>query len=700
MKKWLKQHIVLLLLLALGAAGCVGVIAGRVAQEEANRQYDIILDYASLTEMAAQSDESLDFWLDKFRELGVDKLAVNEATMTSISEDQGGTFFLSTVRDIRGTYGWEQNYPTEIADKLRASTHEMDMLAVCTDRSQFDWILQCLQERCDLEVEGLVDAQGICYLWLPGADAEDLAELPLGTLPQMQDLASLHGYTLIPRTVVVDGLNGETFAQDVMRDYEELGTPYAIGGGKSILGNDDSETVLPQLISHLEDSGITLGVIETSQQSLNLKQEGLEDLVSGSGYNAVRIFTMWDYVQWRYQWYGYDGPEEITNCLYRAAYERNCRLVYLKMILEEEPEDDEEPVYITDPADYETMVTDFMSRMDRWGYTKNTLSSAGNYTISYLSLVLIALGAVAAAVLLLGMLISLPNKWMYLITAFGCVCAAGVLYVMPNTGRLILSMGGGIALPLLSAAIFVRLADRKNTNLLVLTLGATALSLLGGCFAAAPLSDSSYMLEMQLYRGVKLMQLIPLAVYVCYFLKVKLWDHHLCHQELPPECRKARRKEDLHGFMELPIKMRSMFYVAGGVLVLAVVALVGYYYLARTGHSDGVEAATLELQIRNLLEYYLPARPRTKEFLIGYPCMMLYIWSERKNLPGLSLFLGLGAVIGMTSIVNTFLHIRTAFTLSLIRVGTGLVFGLILGLMALAVAELLYRLIWKRVHHV
>lgn len=59
-----------------------------------------------------------------------------------------------------------------------------------------------------------------------------------------------------------------------------------------------------------------------------------------------------------------------------------------------------------------------------------------------------------------------------------------------------------------------------------------------------------------------------------------------------------------------------------------------------------------------------------------------------------------GAVIGLTSIVNTFLHIRTIFCLSLVRVLTGFAFGVVVAVLALLVSELIYRLIKKRMLHV
>lgn len=702
MKQQLKKHLILILLVLIGIFAALGILAGRIQQEESNKYYDIVIDFSSLQEMAEASDQPLEYWLEFFHDLGVDKLCVRDATVEKLAQRAEGNFYMSSIEDIRQTFGWEDQYPEEVAQWILDSERKDDVVAVSTDAALTAWVEEAFSQRYDGEIVVFHGKNGSGYFCLAGSGkitGEMLSELSLGTLPEYAALAESCGYTLVPRTVTIENLNSEKFLRDIISDYEAANVPYMIGGGAAIPGYDDPETAQSLLLEYLDSNEVTLGVIETSDQSMNLNWSGLSELVSASDYNAVRLFSMWDYIQWRYQWYNYDGPEEITNSLYRAAYERNCRLIFLKMILKSE----DDQVYITEPEAYESLIGDFTARMEQGGYTMKTLSSAGNHTVSPVLLILVAVGAIAAAMLLLLQIIPLRPKYTYLLTAAGCLCAAVVLYVMPNTGRLILSMGGGIALPslaIVALAAWTNNSKVHRSSILWGTLAAAGIAFIGSLFASAPLSDSSYMLEMQLYRGVKIMQLMPLVVFVCYCLKVTLWDNHLALPELEAGSRKQQRKTIIQDFMELPVRMKTLLFIGAGVVVLALVAAVGYYYLARTGHSDGVEAATLELQFRNFLEYYLPARPRTKEFLIGYPCLMLYIWAKRKDIPLLPFFLGLGGVIGLTSIVNTFLHIRTAFMLSLIRTAIGLGFGLVVGGVAVLAAELIYRQIKKRTCHV
>ena len=706
MKNWIKQRGILLLLVLLGIGAAIGVLAARVGVEEDNKTYDILMDYSSLEEMVKASEEDIDFWLGYFRELGIEKLAMQEENILSLIDLNRGKLWARTPGSVFGQYGWQEHYPEEVQQMLLESEYEDDVLVTCEDPELFAWILEAFESRSDVELQVYTAENGDGFLFLAG-DGKDISgntliEMPLGLDPEKKAQAEKYGYTLVARTLSVEGLNGEAFAEGVLEDYAELGMPYFISGGDGVPGYDDGEKAYPRLLEYLQSNNMTLGMVETSQQSKNLVGGGLGGLIEASGYSAVRVFSMWEYVQWRFGWYNYDGPQEITNCLYRAAYERNCRLIYLKMMLEEQADGTTE--YVTDPEQYAILLGDFMDRMDQRGFTMETLTPAENITVGYGSVVLIALGAVAAAILLLSLVIALNTKWTYLLTLLGCIGAAGVLYIMPNTGRLILSIGGGIVMPLLALVALDEVLERtgrKNAALEcgLAILGVAAVSLVGGLFASAPLSDSAYMLEMELYRGVKVMQLIPLAGFALFV--VKKFCETPCRKVLA--LPRGEKRAAVQRVLDIPVKIRTLVWIVLAAVVVAIVAAVGSYYLARTGHTEDVGVADLELQIRNFLELHLAARPRTKEFLIGYPCVMLYVWSRRKGgvvMEVLAAFFGLGAMIGATSIVNTFLHIRTAFMLSLIRVGTGFVAGLVIGLIAVALAEAIYRSLKKRLCHV
>ena len=79
------------------------------------------------------------------------------------------------------------------------------------------------------------------------------------------------------------------------------------------------------------------------------------------------------------------------------------------------------------------------------------------------------------------------------------------------------------------------------------------------------------------------------------------------------------------------------------VLVLLMVGGAGgYYYLGRTGNAV-VAVSGLELRLREILESIFLARPRFKEFIIGYPALMVMVyWYRRYRLDLILLVLGFG----------------------------------------------------------
>ena len=96
--------------------------------------------------------------------------------------------------------------------------------------------------------------------------------------------------------------------------------------------------------------------------------------------------------------------------------------------------------------------------------------------------------------------------------------------------------------------------------------------------------------------------------------------------------------------------------------------------------------------MRNFLNDVMGVRPRSKEFLIGYPLtlVMFYFGATRGKW-----FLSIPAVIGQVSLVNTYAHIHTALIMSLRRSLNGLVLGIVLGVVAIIVIELLLKLYKK-----
>jgi hypothetical protein len=104
-------------------------------------------------------------------------------------------------------------------------------------------------------------------------------------------------------------------------------------------------------------------------------------------------------------------------------------------------------------------------------------------------------------------------------------------------------------------------------------------------------------------------------------------------------------------------------------------------YIIRTGNDNLGVVSDLEARVRQYLGHVLTVRPRTKEFLIGHPAMLvlLYYGYRYEMLPIL-----LVGTIGQISLINTYAHIHTPLITSILRSMHGLWIGILIGVAAIA----------------
>ena len=718
MKSFLKKDRLLVLLALLGLLASLVPIVNRVQTEESNKYYDYVLDYASLRSMARQSSQTEDEWLDLFRSLGVDKVALSEASALNLHDNAAIPVHAMTVKKAAESYGWENNYPAEVVSWLSESTDVSDAIIWTETAAAYEWMLDAFNVRFEnFEAKTYLEGEhGFIFIQQQenGMKGEKLLDLRLGIWPGTVELIERHGYQIVPRTVTQKDMNGTKFAEayiDVLKHYN---APYFMNNGDELVGYESDEG-WDLLVQYLNESGASVAMMEQNDQSQNQTWPGIEDLLNETGYRGIRVFNEWAYIQNRYQYCGYEGPEEITNTFFRAIAERNCKVIFLKMILEPDTDvswdaDEKEWVYITDPAEYEKLLTDLDTRLAPLGYTRGTVPAMQMEDPSVLLKVVQGIGTAALLVMLFDLFFFIGKRWRTILLALGALGFAGLAVLKPAMFRLILSMSGGIVMPSLAAVGLCRvLMEKRRTEPqakfgrgLGYTLGISVLTILaafcGSLLATSALSQLSYMIEMDLYRGVKIMQLIPIGLFILAYLLVYAYeetgarDAVLAH--VGPRSEKGRIKRFNAYFAQvMKTPMQLGWFVA--IVVIAVAAvfllLVFVYYIYRTGNSTTTPET--ELAFRNFLENTLIARPRTKEMLIGWPMLMLFIWSLRRGMKFLPMVFGMGMSIGLVSVVNTFLHIRTPFLLSLLRTGWGILFGLLIGLAAVVIAEGLYRLV-------
>jgi hypothetical protein len=288
---------------------------------------------------------------------------------------------------------------------------------------------------------------------------------------------------------------------------------------------------------------------------------------------------------------------------------------------------------------------------------------------------LAALALPCAALLLLRRLVPLGQgrAWLW----FLGLAAMGIVLALLRPG-LVVPLGGLIAACIFPAlGLLAVLQTARGPGLRSSAFGlvgstltglvvASAASIIGGMVIVALYSRVGYLYGIEPFAGVKLSLLTPAALVVAAVIA-----------ELPGRVEPlavwwSRTRQRVQQFLCRPV------LIIEALLILAALGTVGLL-LMRTGNQPVLAPASVEVKLRSLLESLLLVRPRTKEFLVGHPALMLaFALALRGRRAYLPLF-ALLAAVGQASVLNTYCHFHTPLYISFIRTGHGLWIGALLG---------------------
>lgn len=140
-------------------------------------------------------------------------------------------------------------------------------------------------------------------------------------------------------------------------------------------------------------------------------------------------------------------------------------------------------------------------------------------------------------------------------------------------------------------------------------------------------------------------------------------------------------KKDITVFLRKP----AAVYHTAAVSFFTLLAFSSLSLLVIRSGNTGAITFPMEMPLRELLENWFGARPRFKEFLIGYPALMAYLMAPSIGLSRStqsSRWLLLIGLIGPISSLNTFCHAHAPLSLSLLRTFHSVWLGGIIGLIA------------------
>ncbi|GIV16447.1 MAG: hypothetical protein KatS3mg022_1882 [Armatimonadota bacterium] len=277
--------------------------------------------------------------------------------------------------------------------------------------------------------------------------------------------------------------------------------------------------------------------------------------------------------------------------------------------------------------------------------------------------------ALVAGVLVLERLFALRHSAWLAVGAF--VLGLVIATAGSETGRKACALAAAVAFPSLGFLLVNLLKPRRSPVLYALGAfaGLTLFSLAGGLHVVALLASLPFMVKANQFAGIKLAHLLPVLVVG--------WAYVLDTVNATSFAEARQRiRERWQRIVSYPVTVGLAVAVLVALVLLALV-------LVRTGNEPGVGVSDLEMKMRVMLERYLLARPRTKEFLVGHPALVLALAMSAAGI-GRAVWIPLllVGVIGQASVVNTLCHIHTPLALSLPRILLGWLLGAIIGTIA------------------
>lgn len=649
---------VLVALIALGMLAGLPPLVQRARMEAADKTVNLVADEATFTAMAQSQGANPESYLRQLHAAGITSLGVAEDSLLSLQA--GGLAQFWSGSDLLATVALGP-LPGPFAGR---TIHVNDTYVEVQSPSLGRWLTTSLGQRLPAGAVSVWSAANPTVLALAAPTAE-VQGLGLGFRPgRLRALAAL-GFDIVPRLADDPSESPAAITATIRQAAAAVPIHTVIFAGGAVTGYPNHLAVTE---AALRAVGWNVGAIETVQQLGNVNQFGLTALVAGRPNHVVRVYSVPAFVLQD------QTPSQAQQTIMDGVVGRNLRIVYLHPYTP-----------ATDPGNV------LADNLQRWGALAQRLRGVGftlgpptafpSVRVQTRYVVLLNIGVWAAALWLLLLLFPKLRRdaWAWLV--IGGVLAAGA-----SAAKVALAQEGGallasVVFPTLAAWYAARVWDRLDRPVrrwmvwreaLVTTVGTALISGVGAYLLSALLSSTAYMQEWVYFRGVKVSYILPPMLTAVVFL-VAVGVSGL-----------RRRGETAPLGRELSALARTL--IRGENLAALAVLLGGAaYYVLRSGNVSTV--AAFELAARHLLDRELLYRPRTKEFLIGYPSMFLAVWLASRRRAGWFWIFLLAASTGLVSMVNSFEHIRTPLINSAMSVVYGLILGAVIGSVALVVVD-------------
>lgn len=612
------KRLVLYALLIVGLAASAFVAGQRARVEVGNRAVELVADYDEVRQIAASAGTSVPEALAKFKLAGVTSIAITEETVQNLLDDHAITPIDENTYSIRAGIA------------KRVISHLRRVLPQARGAELFN-----------------LNSTGNVGLRVRGVSLSSMRPICVGLPEDELNDARSAGLEVIARLVNYPGATPRAIDAE-LAELKSQGISKVIFAGDQVLG---FKGAVKNTAASLRRHGMFFGMVEFAKQkgerTLALKSKGRVIITHSITANEMP---------------GMDIPT-IKERFQRAVRERGVKICYVRMY----------DMAGGDPlqtnVDYAAGIAKSIRAVH---YDMKSSHALGEVIAPGWIKAAVGLGVAAGAMMLLLTLVDVSGTALAIWIVLAVVGCAGLAF-MGDAGRKAVALLSALVFPTLAALYAIKGTPDQPTPsahplpaALRRLAGAAAIAVAGGVLIVGLLSSRAFMLRLDLFAGVKYAQVLPVLLMAILIAGGVAWKSDSWATQ------KERFKSSLRALASNPILM----WQAAGIVILAIIVA---YLILRSGN-EGMEVSGVELKFRAMLDKLLYVRPRTKEFLFGYPLLLTGIAFAVRGWRRWAAPLIVLGTIGLTSSLNSFCHIHTPLLLTAIRTLNGIVFGTIIGI--------------------
>lgn len=642
----------LLGVLALGLLACLFVAARRERHEHRANRVEIVMDDQDFQSLARSYAYDQRAFLIALRRAGLTSLAVQEELGGQVSSSPNAAFYTGTaLLDQAKLTGFHD----PVFQKLAVHGIRSDeVYVVAYDRATADRYNEQLALKFSPRAVRVL-RRALPTVFAIRTQPDYFGSVGLGLPADRVALAHELGLKLVPRLQNDERFKAPQIAALVhdAAARHDAHTIVFFGLRNQVLGYPDA---IDATAATLRANQLNFGTIETYDIKQN--QAGNESLARDLPDHTVRVQAIAKPEQDKLR------PEEIIQRYDLGVRERNVRVVYLRPYAHQWAGRSIEATNVE-------LVRQIAQGVRTASLRVGAASPFDTFVGRPLEIALASLAVPAILLLLLEAFELGDRRWLIAFVVIDLLLVLAAFAVHHDMAvRKLLALVGGIAFAvagLVAIAPEFRRSPAASTSAAILDgirvlVIATAVTIGGVLVVVGLLSTPLTMLEIDRFSGVKAVLIVPPLLALLLYLFTSRWGARVAPAKLA----------------ESPVTVLQL--VAGIVLLGA-----GYLLLVRSGNQSDIAPSSFELALRAHLTTLLQVRPRLKEFAIGFPALMLVPALVPVDRARWGWLFALAIGVGLADVIDTFSHLHTHLSVSLLRLVNGAVIGAIIGAILIVV---------------